>query len=87
MALSRSWSELAGTFRVHTGRRMRNTGTRYAFRRGAHREHGLRVFRQVHDQLSGSLHDHVLTFKADLDIVDGKRNSLAKHSFAPAEVE
>ena len=31
----------------------------------------------IHDHLSGSVHDHVLTFKADLDIY-GEKNSVQK---------
>ena len=37
---------------------------------------------RIHDGLSGSMHDHALTFKADLDIL-GTANSLAKHSIVP----
>lgn len=36
----------------------------------------------IHDQLSGSLHDHVLTFKADFDIL-GTKNSIQKIEFVP----
>jgi primary-amine oxidase len=36
----------------------------------------------IHDQLSGSLHDHVLTFKADFDIL-GTKNSVQKVEFVP----
>jgi primary-amine oxidase len=36
----------------------------------------------IHDQLSGSLHDHTLTFKADLDIL-GTQNSVQKVEFVP----
>lgn len=38
----------------------------------------------IHDQLSGSVHDHVLTFKADLDIY-GEKNSVQKVEFVPAK--
>lgn len=31
-------------------------------------------------QLSGSMHDHILTFKADVDIA-GTNNTMAKHTF------
>lgn len=41
---------------------------------------------QIHDSLSGSLHDHVLTFKADLDIL-GEKNSVQKVEFVPETVE
>ncbi|CAO2648787.1 Nn.00g097360.m01.CDS01 [Neocucurbitaria sp. VM-36] len=34
----------------------------------------------IHDYLSGSLHDHVLTFKADLDVM-GRQNTLQKIDF------
>ncbi|KAH8586808.1 copper amine oxidase [Bisporella sp. PMI_857] len=37
---------------------------------------------QIHDNLSGSMHDHVLTFKADFDIL-GEKNSLQKVEFVP----
>ncbi|GHJ86241.1 hypothetical protein NliqN6_2643 [Naganishia liquefaciens] len=40
----------------------------------------------IHDGLSGSMHDHVLTFKADFDIM-GTANTLAMHSVVPAEVK
>ncbi|KAF2022351.1 amine oxidase catalytic domain-containing protein [Aaosphaeria arxii CBS 175.79] len=40
----------------------------------------------IHDYLSGSLHDHVLMFKADLDIL-GDKNSLQKVEFTPISVE
>ena len=33
-------------------------------------------------QLSGSMHDHILTFKADIDIA-GTNNTMAKHTFVP----
>lgn len=36
----------------------------------------------IHDNLSGSMHDHVLTFKADFDIL-GEKNSLQKVEFVP----
>jgi primary-amine oxidase len=36
----------------------------------------------IHDFLSGSLHDHVLTWKADLDIL-GTKNSVQKIDFVP----
>jgi primary-amine oxidase len=36
----------------------------------------------IHDQLSGSMHDHVINFKLDLDI-KGTKNSLAKTEFVP----
>ncbi|KAI7777849.1 hypothetical protein LA080_002972 [Diaporthe eres] len=36
----------------------------------------------IHDDLSGSMHDHVLTFKADFDIL-GEKNSLQKVEFVP----
>ncbi|EIM84675.1 copper amine oxidase [Stereum hirsutum FP-91666 SS1] len=41
---------------------------------------------QIHDGLSGSMHDHCLTFKADIDIV-GTANTLAKHAVVPVSVE
>jgi len=37
----------------------------------------------IHDSLSGSLHDHVITFKADFDIL-GEKNSLQKIDIVPA---
>lgn len=36
----------------------------------------------THDNLSGSMHDHVLTFKADFDIL-GEKNLLQKVEFIP----
>jgi primary-amine oxidase len=41
---------------------------------------------KIHDFLSGSMHDHVLTFKADLDIL-GEKNSVQKIEFVPDTVE
>ncbi|KZT51209.1 amine oxidase [Calocera cornea HHB12733] len=41
---------------------------------------------QIHDYLSGSMHDHVLNFKVDLDIL-GQKNSLQNVSIVPATVE
>ncbi|CAJ0545065.1 Ff.00g085380.m01.CDS01 [Fusarium sp. VM40] len=37
---------------------------------------------KIHDSLSGSLHDHAITFKADFDIL-GEKNSLQKVSIQP----
>jgi len=37
----------------------------------------------IHDSLSGSIHDHVLTFKADFDIL-GEKNSFQKVEFVSA---
>ncbi|KAM0240142.1 hypothetical protein ACHAP5_008062 [Fusarium lateritium] len=36
----------------------------------------------IHDNLSGSMHDHVINFKLDLDI-KGRKNSLFKTEFVP----
>ncbi|KAF5565087.1 multidrug resistance [Fusarium phyllophilum] len=36
----------------------------------------------IHDNLSGSMHDHVINFKLDLDI-KGRKNSLMKTEFVP----
>ncbi|EUC42223.1 hypothetical protein COCMIDRAFT_29138 [Bipolaris oryzae ATCC 44560] len=36
----------------------------------------------IHDYLSGSMHDHTLTFKADFDI-NGRKNSVQKVTFKP----
>ena len=41
---------------------------------------------QIHDFLSGSMHDHVLTFKADLDIL-GEKNSVQKVEFVSDTIE
>lgn len=41
---------------------------------------------KIHDQLSGALHDHVMTFKVDLDIL-GRENSVQKVEVVPATVE
>ncbi|KAF2179308.1 amine oxidase catalytic domain-containing protein [Zopfia rhizophila CBS 207.26] len=41
---------------------------------------------KIHDQLSGSIHDHILTFKADFDIL-GEKNSLQKVEFVPKTEE
>ncbi|KAJ1329863.1 diamine oxidase [Microdochium nivale] len=38
---------------------------------------------KIHDNLSGSLHDHVITFKADLDVL-GTENSLQKIEIVPS---
>jgi primary-amine oxidase len=38
---------------------------------------------KIHDNLSGSLHDHVITFKADFDIL-GQKNSIQKIDIVPA---
>ncbi|PVI02589.1 amine oxidase catalytic domain-containing protein [Periconia macrospinosa] len=40
---------------------------------------------KIHEYLSGSMHDHVMTFKADLDIL-GEQNSVQKVEFVPATV-
>lgn len=48
----------------------------------ANEEYGFKI----HDNLSGSLHDHVLTFKADFDIL-GEKNSLQKVEFVPTSEE
>lgn len=45
-------------------------------------EYGFRI----HDYLSGSLHDHVMTFKVDFDIL-GEKNSFQKVEIVPATVE
>ncbi|EFY87548.1 membrane copper amine oxidase, putative [Metarhizium acridum CQMa 102] len=41
---------------------------------------------KIHDNLSGSMHDHVLTYKADIDVL-GEKNSLQKVEFVPAAIE
>lgn len=41
---------------------------------------------QIHDALSGSMHDHALQFKVDMDI-KGVNNTLVKHAFEPADVK
>jgi primary-amine oxidase len=41
---------------------------------------------KIHDSLSGALHDHVMTFKVDLDIL-GLENSVQKVEVVPATVE
>lgn len=41
---------------------------------------------KIHDFLSGSLHDHMFTFKADLDIA-GEKNSVQKIEFTPETVK
>lgn len=40
----------------------------------------------IHENLSGSMHDHILTFKADIDIA-GVNNTMTKHVFEPAQVK
>jgi primary-amine oxidase len=40
----------------------------------------------IHDHLSGSMHDHMLTFKADFDIF-GTKNSIQKVEFVPTVAE
>ncbi|KAK3317705.1 copper amine oxidase [Cercophora scortea] len=42
---------------------------------------------RVHEALSSSIHDHVLNFKADIDITGGAQNSLAKLTVAEKVVE
>ncbi|KAF1951643.1 amine oxidase catalytic domain-containing protein [Byssothecium circinans] len=39
----------------------------------------------IHDFLSGSLHEHVITFKVDLDVL-GEKNSIQKVEIVPATV-
>jgi primary-amine oxidase len=41
---------------------------------------------KIHESLSGALHDHVMTFKVDLDIL-GLKNSVQKVEVVPAKVE
>ncbi|OAG04417.1 membrane copper amine oxidase [Paraphaeosphaeria sporulosa] len=41
---------------------------------------------KIHDSLSGALHDHVMTFKVDLDVL-GRQNSVQKVKVVPATVE
>ncbi|KAJ7159987.1 copper amine oxidase [Mycena crocata] len=41
---------------------------------------------QVHDALSGSMHDHALTWKVDMDIL-GTENTFVKHQLIPVEVK
>jgi primary-amine oxidase len=40
----------------------------------------------IHDVLSGALHDHVMTFKADLDVL-GTKNSVQKVELVPVSAE
>jgi primary-amine oxidase len=40
---------------------------------------------KIHDNLSGSLHDHVMNFKVDLDIL-GQKNTLQRVDVVPASV-
>lgn len=39
---------------------------------------------KIHDNLSGSMHDHVMNFKADFDIL-GTKNSVATSEFIPTK--
>ncbi|OCF40116.1 hypothetical protein I317_06067 [Kwoniella heveanensis CBS 569] len=39
---------------------------------------------QIHDGLSGSMHDHAMTFKADFDVL-GTSNTMVKHVIEPVE--
>ncbi|KAJ7910597.1 putative copper amine oxidase [Mycena leptocephala] len=41
---------------------------------------------QVHDALSGSMHDHVLNWKVDMDVL-GTENTFVKHKIVPVEVK
>ncbi|KAJ7906597.1 copper amine oxidase, partial [Mycena leptocephala] len=41
---------------------------------------------QVHDALSGSMHDHVLNWKVDMDVL-GTKNTFVKHKIVPVEVK
>ncbi|KAJ7186602.1 copper amine oxidase [Mycena filopes] len=41
---------------------------------------------QVHDALSGSMHDHVLNWKVDIDVL-GTANSLVEHKIVPVDVK
>ncbi|KAJ6629905.1 copper amine oxidase [Mycena sp. CBHHK59/15] len=41
---------------------------------------------QIHDALSGSMHDHSLNWKVDMDIL-GTENTFVKHKITPAEVK
>ncbi|CAK5278719.1 unnamed protein product [Mycena citricolor] len=41
---------------------------------------------RVHDSLSGSMHDHSLNWKVDMDVL-GTANTFVKHKIAPAEVK
>jgi primary-amine oxidase len=41
---------------------------------------------RIYDNVSGAMHDHVLTYKLDFDI-HGEKNSLQKVGFAPATIE
>ncbi|KDQ60427.1 hypothetical protein JAAARDRAFT_191806 [Jaapia argillacea MUCL 33604] len=41
---------------------------------------------RIHDSLSGSMHDHCLNFKADIDIL-GTANSFAQHAIVPVDVK
>ena len=41
---------------------------------------------KIHDQLSGSMHDHVLNFKADFDIM-GTSNTMVKHQVVAKNVD
>ncbi|KAL7416504.1 copper amine oxidase [Mrakia frigida] len=50
----------------------------------AHYAHNGDYGYKIHDALSGSMHDHVLNWKIDFDIL-GTKNSLAKHTFVNAE--
>ncbi|WWC90477.1 uncharacterized protein L201_005413 [Kwoniella dendrophila CBS 6074] len=40
----------------------------------------------IHDGLSGSMHDHILNYKVDFDIL-GTSNTMVKHVFEPVEVQ
>ncbi|BGP31066.1 hypothetical protein JCM10296v2_002830 [Rhodotorula toruloides] len=41
---------------------------------------------RIHDGLSGSMHDHVLNWKADFDVL-GTKNTFAMHTVEPKEVK
>lgn len=53
---------------------------------GAYYAHNEEYGFQIHDALSGDMHDHVINYKVDLDVL-GTKNSLMRQEVVPATVQ